>query len=125
MIIFKVLTYLAGLVTLGLFGYLYKVLDETGHLEQVMAMPKDDIMTYHIVAAVVIAWLIFSMVMKLVSRGIVIVILLFAVGAEGVFVGLNINGNIVEQTDYLEELKDKAGDLLEQAKEKADELIDN
>ena len=125
MIIFKAITYLAGLVTLGLFGYLYKVLDETGNLEQVMAMPKDDIMTYHIVAAVVIAWLLFSMVMKLVSRTIVIAILIFALGAEGIFVGLNINGNIVEQTDYLQELKDTAEDLLDKAKDKADELIDN
>mgnify|MGYP000058614407 FL=1 len=125
MIVFKLITYLAGAVTLGLFGYLYKVMDETGYLEQVMAMPKDDIMTYHIVAGVVIAWLLFSMVMKVISRGILIVLLVFALGAEGVFVGLNINGNIVEQTDYLQEFKDKASDLLEDAKDKADELIDN
>ena len=125
MILFKALTYLAGLLTLGLFGYLYKVLDETGYLEQVMAMPKDDILIYHVIAGVVIAWLLFSMVMKVMSRGILIVLLVLAVGAEGVFVGLNINGNIIEQTDYLEELKDKAQDLLEDAKDKANDLLDN
>jgi len=125
MIVFKLITYVAGVATLGLFGYLYKVMDETGYLEQVMAMPKDDIMTYHIVAGVIIAWLLFSMVMKVISRGILIVLLVFALGAEGMFVGLNLNGNIVEKTDYLQEFKEKASDLLDDVKDKADEIIDN
>mgnify|MGYP000725318269 CR=1 FL=1 len=106
MFILKIFTYLAGVVTVGLFGYLYTVLEETGQLEQVMAMPKDDIMIYHIVAGVVIAWLIFSLVMKVVARGLIIVLLLFAVGAEGIFVGLNINGTIIEENQMLNEFKD-------------------
>ncbi len=125
MIFFKALTYFAGLLTLGLFGYLYKVLDDTGYLEQVMAMPKDDILIFHVIAGIVIAWLLFSMVMKVISRGLLVVLLVLAVGAEGIFVGLNINGNIIEKTDYLEELQDKAQDLLDQAKDKAEDLLDN
>jgi hypothetical protein len=125
MFILKIFTYLAGVVTLGLFGYLYKVLEETGQLEQVMAMPKDDIMIYHIVAGVVIAWLIFSLVMKVVARGIIVALLLFAVGAEGVFVGLNLNGTIVEENEMLNDIKDKATDLFDEAKDKANELIDD
>lgn len=125
MFILKIFTYLAGVVTLGLFGYLYKVLEETGQLEQVMAMPKDDIMIYHIVAGVVIAWLIFSLVMKVVARGLIIVLLLFAVGAEGIFVGLNINGTIIEENQMLNEFKDKATDMLEDMEEKAKDIIDN
>lgn len=125
MFILKIFTYLAGVVTLGLFGYLYKVLEETGQLEQVMAMPKDDIMIYHIVAGVVIAWLIFSLVMKVVARGLIIVLLLFAVGAEGIFVGLNINGTIIEENQILNEFKVKATDMLEDMEEKAKDIIDN
>lgn len=125
MFILKIFTYLAGVVTLGLFGYLYKVLEETGQLEQVMAMPKDDIMIYHIVAGVVIAWLIFSLVMKVVARGLIIVLLLFAVGAEGIFVGLNINGTIIEENQILNEFKDKATDMFEDMEEKAKDIIDN
>ncbi|MBU2880381.1 hypothetical protein KO525_00270 [Psychrosphaera sp. B3R10] len=125
MFILKIFTYLAGVVTVGLFGYLYTVLEETGQLEQVMAMPKDDIMIYHIVAGVVIAWLIFSLVMKVVARGLIIVLLLFAVGAEGIFVGLNINGTIIEENQMLNEFKDKATDMLEDMEEKAKDIIDN
>lgn len=125
MFIFKIFTYLAGVVTLGLFGYLYTVLEETGQLEEVMAMPKDDIMIYHIIAGVVIAWLIFSLVMKVVARGLVIALLVFAVGAEGIFIGLNLNGTIVEENQMLNEMKDKATDLFEEAKEKANDIIDN
>lgn len=125
MIILKIFTYLAGVVTLGLFGYLYQVLEETGQLEQVMAMPKDDILIYHIVAAVVIIWLLFSLVMKVVARGLIIVLLLFAVGAEGIFVGLNLNGTIVEENEMFNDIKDKANDLLEDAKDKAKDLIDD
>lgn len=125
MIVFKLFTYVAGIITIGLFGYLYTVMEETGYLEQVLALPKDDIMTYHIIAGVVIAYLLFSLVLKTVSRGLVIGLLILAFGAEGVFLGLNLNGNIVVENQLLEDIKDKASDLLDDMKDKADELIDN
>ena len=125
MIVFKLFTYVAGIITIGLFGYLYTVMEETGYLEQVLALPKDDIMTYHIIDGVVIAYLLFSLVLKTVSRGLVIGLLILAFGAEGVFLGLNLNGNIVVENQLLEDIKDKASDLLDDMKDKADELIDN
>lgn len=51
--------------------------------------------------------------------------LLFAVGAEGIFVGLNINGTIIEENQMLNEFKDKATDMLEDMEEKAKDIIDN
>jgi len=125
MIIFKLFTYVAGIITVGLFGYLYTVLEKTDYLEQVMSMPKDDIMMYHIVAGGVIAYLLFSLVFKLVAKGLIVALLVLAFGAEGIFLGLNLNGNIVEQNQLLEDLKDSANDLLDSVKDKADELIDN
>lgn len=124
MIVFKLLTLLAGAVTLGLLGYLGFVLDETGYLDQVMAMPKDEIMIYHIAAAAVIVWLLISMMMKVISRAIIVVLLVLAVGAEGMFLGLNINGNIIEDTDLIEQIKDKSEDLIDDLSDKAKDLID-
>ena len=115
--IFKIITYVSGFITLGLVAYLYKVLDESGFTEQVAAIPADDIMGYHILAAVIIAWLLFTLVMKTVSRGIVIGLLVLAVGAEGTFLGLNLNGTIVEQNELQELIKDKGQELLDDVKD--------
>ena len=110
--ILKLITYVVGAAALGLFGYLAKLLDDTNLMEQVAAIPSDNITYFHIVAAVVIVWLLISWVMKVVSKVIIIALLVIAVGAEGTFVGMNINGSIVEQVDMLEDAKDKAEDLL-------------
>ena len=117
MFIFKIITYLAGAVTLGLCGYLYKLLDESGYLQQVAAVPADEIMTYHIIAAVVIIWLLIGLVMKVISRAILITLLVIAVGAEGMFAGLNISGDIVEQSAVVEQLEDSATKLFKQAQD--------
>lgn len=123
MFIFKILTYLAGAVTLGLFGYMYTVLDDKGMLDDVARMPAEDITTFHIVAGVVIVWLLFGMVMKVVSRGILIGLLLLALAAEGTFVGLNMTGQI--QADVLDQISDEAQGMAEELKEKAKKLIDD
>jgi len=115
--ILKLITYVAGAVALGLFGYLAKLLDDTNLMEQVTAIPSDNITYFHIAAAVVILWLLFGLLMKVVSRAIIIVLLVLAVGAEGTFVGMNMNGSIVEQVDMLEDAKDKAEDLLDDLKD--------
>lgn len=118
--IFKVITYIAGAVTLGLAGYLYKVLEQTGYLEQVAAIPADDIMGYHIIAAVIIAWLIFGLVMKIVSRALLIGLLVLTVGVEGTFLGLNLSGDIVEQSVSIEQLMETGSDLVDELKDKID-----
>jgi len=118
--IFKIITYIAGAVAVGLAGYLYKVLDDSNFLSQVAMLPADDIMYFHIFAAVVIAWLVFSLLMNLVSKAIVVALLVFAVGVEGTFLGLNLNGSIVEQPFNVEELMDKGKDLLDDLKDSLD-----
>ena len=117
MAVFKIITYIAGAITLGLTGYLYKVLDESGYLEQVAAIPADDIMGFHIFAAVVIAWLVFGLIMKIVSRAILITLLVLAVGAEGTFLGLNLTGSIVKQSVNVEELLEQGEDLVDEIKD--------
>lgn len=119
MFIFKTLTYLAGAATFALFGYLYTVLDDKGIIDQVARMSSDDINTFHIVAAIIIIWLIFSLIMKVISRSIIIVLLILAIGAEGAFVGLNITGVI--QVDMVEQLKDKTDELMDSAKSLIDD----
>ena len=118
--ILKLITYVAGAVALGLFGYLAKLLDDTDLMEQVTAIPSDNITYFHIAAAAVILWLLFGLLMKVVSRAIIIALLIIAVGAEGTFVGMNMNGNIIEQTDVLEDAKDKAEDLLDELQDALD-----
>jgi uncharacterized membrane protein YfbV (UPF0208 family) len=120
--ILKLITYIAGAATLGLFGYLAKVLNDTGYLDQIVSMPKDDIMMYHIVAAAVIVWLIFSLIMKVMSRAIIIALLLVAVGAEGMFVGLNLNG-VVEMAP--ESIQDQIKDKLKDSMDVLDDVIDD
>jgi hypothetical protein len=123
MIIFKLLTYLAGAVTIGLFGFMYTVLDENGMLDEVARIPADDITTFHIVAGVIIVWLIFGLVMKVVARGILIGLLVLALAAEGTFVGLNLSGYI--EPEIVDQLKEKATDIADELSEKAKDLIDN
>lgn len=118
--ILKLITYAAGAAALGLSGYLAKLLNETNLMEQVAAIPSENITYFHIGAVVVIAWLLVSFVMKLISRAIIIALLVLAVGAEGTFVGMNINGLIVEQSATLEDVKDKAEDLLGELKDAID-----
>ena len=119
--ILKLITYLAGAAALGVSGYLVKLLNETNLMEQVAAIPSENITYFHIGAVVVIAWLIVSFVMKLISRAIIIALLVLAVGAEGTFVGMNLNGLIVEQTATLEDVKEKAEDMLEELKDAIDD----
>ncbi|MDA7746522.1 hypothetical protein N8878_04230 [Psychromonas sp.] len=119
MFIFKILTYLAGATTLGLFGYLYTVLDDKGVIDQVARIPADSVTTYHIVAAIIIAWLIFSLIMKVISRSIIIVLLVLAVGAEGTFVGLNMTGNI--QVDVVDQFKEQTDGFMDSAKDLLDD----
>jgi len=117
--IFKTITYIAGAITLGLVGYLYKVLEKSGYLAEVAEIPADDIMGFHIVAAVIIVWLLFSLIMKAVSRALVIGILILALAVEGTFLGMNLSGMIVEETKSLpEQLLEKGEDLLEEMKDK-------
>ena len=89
-------------------------------MDQVAAIPSENITYFHIGAAVVIVWLLISFVMKLISRAIIIALLVLAVGAEGTFVGMNLQGNIVEQAPTLEDVKDKAEDLLDDLKDSID-----
>ncbi|NVK24427.1 MAG: hypothetical protein HWE10_05835 [Gammaproteobacteria bacterium] len=117
MFIFKIITYVAGAITLGLAGYLYKVLDESGYLEQVAAIPADDIMAFHIFAAVVIVWLVFGLIMKMVSRVLLIALLVLTLGIEGTFLGLNLNGSIVEQSINVDELLEQGKDLVDDIKD--------
>lgn len=120
MAVFKIITYIAGAITVGLVGYLYKVLDDSGYLEQVAAIPADDIMGFHIFAAVVIAWLIFGLIMKIVSRAILIALLVVTVGAEGTFLGLNLNGSIVEQSINVDQMLEQGEELMETLKDSLD-----
>ena len=117
MFVFKIITYIAGAITLGLAGYLYTVLDESGYLEQVAAIPADEIMAFHLFAAVVIVWLVFGLIMKMVSRAILIALLLLTLGIEGTFLGLNLNGSIVEQQLDVEQLIEQGQDLVDDLKD--------
>ena len=118
--IFKIITYIAGAITLGLAGYLYQLIDETGYLSEVAAIPADDIMYFHIFAAIVIAWLVVSFLMKLATRALVVALLVVSVGVETTFLGLNLNGSIVEQTIDVDELMDKGKDLLDDLSDSLD-----
>lgn len=116
--ILKLITYAAGVAALGLSGYLAKILDETNLMEQVASMPGDHIMYFHIAAAVVIVWLVIGLFMQIISKAIIIALLVLAVAAEGTFLGMNLNGTIVENIETLEQLKEKGEDLLDDLKDK-------
>jgi len=122
--IFKLITYAAGVAALVLSGYLAKLLDDSNFMEQVTAIPSENITYFHIIALVVIAWLLISLLMTIISRAIIIVLLIIAIGAEGTFAGMNFNGIIVEQTSVLEDVQDGAEDLLDDAGDLLDDLKD-
>ncbi|GHB67584.1 hypothetical protein GCM10008107_16290 [Psychrosphaera saromensis] len=122
--ILKLITYAAGVAALFLSGYLAKLLDDSNFMEQVTAIPSENITYFHIIALVVIAWLLISLLMTVITRGIIIVLLIIAIGAEGTFVGMNINGIIVEQTSVLEDVQDGAVDLFDELKDKVEDVID-
>jgi hypothetical protein len=122
--ILKLITYAAGVAALVLSGYLAKLLDDSNFMEQVTAIPSENITYFHIIALVVIAWLLISLLMTVITRGIIIVLLIIAIGAEGTFVGMNLNGIIVEQTSVLEDVQDDAVDLFDELKDKVVEVID-
>ena len=122
--IFKLITYAAGVAALVLSGYLAKLLDDSNFMEQVTAIPSENITYFHIIALVVIAWLLISLLMTIISRAIIIVLLIIAIGAEGTFAGMNFNGIIVEQTSVLEDVQNGAEDLLDDAGDLLDDLKD-
>jgi len=122
--ILKLITYAAGVAALVLSGYLAKLLDDSNFMEQVTAIPSENITYFHIIALVVIAWLLISLLMTIISRAIIIVLLIIAIGAEGTFAGMNFNGIIVEQTSVLEDVQDGAEDLLDDAGDLLDDLKD-
>ncbi|WP_299265125.1 hypothetical protein [uncultured Psychrosphaera sp.] len=122
--ILKLITYAAGVAALVLSGYLAKLLDDSNFMEQVTAIPSENITYFHIIALVVIAWLLISLLMTIISRAIIIVLLIIAIGAEGTFAGMNFNGIIVEQTSVLEDVQNGAEDLLDDAGDLLDDLKD-
>lgn len=122
--ILKLITYAAGVAALVLSGYLAKLLDDSNFMEQVTAIPSENITYFHIIALVVITWLLISLLMTIISRTIIIVLLIIAIGAEGTFAGMNFNGIIVEQTSVLEDVRDGAEDLLDDAGDLLDDLKD-
>ena len=116
--VFKTITYIAGAITFGLAGYLYKILQESGYMEGIAEIPKDDIVGFHIVAAVIIVWLVFSLVMKAVSRTIVLGLLAVVLLVEGTFLGLNLAGIVKEEPQSLQQqLLDKGQELLDEVKD--------
>lgn len=114
--VFKTITYIAGAITCGLAGYLYKILQESEYLSGVAEVPKDDILGFHIVAVIVLAWLVVSLIAKTVSRVFVLGLLVFVLVVEGCFVGLNFAGVVVPEPESLQE------QILNKGKELVDEL---
>lgn len=116
--VFKTITYIAGAITCGLAGYLYKIVQESDYLQSVAEVPKDDILGFHIVAGVILAWLLFSLIFKVVSRTFVLGLLAFVILVEGSFIGLNVKGVVIEQQASLQEqLLNKGKELVEELKD--------
>ena len=114
MIIFKFITGLVTLVTLGLTGYLYQLLDKTDYLEQAAEMSGESVLTFHIAAAVVIAWLIFCLIKKAISTVLLVTILVLVLGVEGSFLSMNLSGDIKALTEISsQETVNAAKDFLE------------
>lgn len=116
--VFKTITYIAGAITCGLAGYLYKIIQESDYLNTIAEVPKEDILGFHIVAAVILAWLLIGLVVKTVSRTFVLGLLVFLLAVEGAFIGLNIQGIVVEKPKSLQEqIMDKGKELVEELKD--------
>lgn len=115
--IFKTITYIAGAITCGLAGYLYKIVQESDYLNSVAEVPKDDILGFHIAAGVILVWLLFSFISKAVSRTITFGLLAFLVLIEGSFIGLNLQGTVIaKQVSLQEQILDKGKELVEEFK---------
>ncbi len=117
----KLITVLVAGVALAMSGYLYQLIDQTNFFNQSIEIPADQIWMYHLVAAIVIVWLVISLFLKLLPPLLIVGLLIVAVGSEGMFVGLNFNGTIVEQSEFMEKLENSAEDLMK----KAEDLLDN
>ncbi len=117
----KLITVLVAGVALAMSGYLYQLVDQTNFFNQSIEIPADQIWMYHLVAAIVIVWLVISLFLKLLPPLLIVGLLIVAVGSEGMFVGLNFNGTIVEQSEFMEKLENSAEDLMK----KAEDLLDN
>lgn len=87
------------LVTLGLTGYLYQLLDKTNYLEQAAEMSGESVLTFHIAAVIVIAWLIYCLIKKAISTALLVSILVLVLGVEASFLSMNLSGNIIDFTN--------------------------
>jgi hypothetical protein len=118
-IIFKLITGLVALVTLGLTGYLYQLLEQGNYLEQAAEMSGESVLTFHIASAVVIAWLIFCLIKKVISTTLVVIFLVLALGVEGSFLSMNLSGDINVITDnFSQKALSSAKELLDKVKTK-------
>lgn len=118
MAVFKTIAYIAGAITCGLAGYLYKIVQESNYLDGIAKVPKDDIVGFHIVAAIVLIWLLVNWVFKLVSRAFLIGLITIVLIVEGTFIGLNLTGIVVEKPQTLQQqLLDKGKELVDELKE--------
>jgi hypothetical protein len=117
----KILTIIVGAVALVMSGYLFNLVDQTNFFDRVVELPEERIWQFHIAAAVVIMWLVYSLMQKALPPLILIGLLVLAVGTEGMFLGLNFNGTIVEQSELMQKIEAGAEEL----KEKAEELLGN
>ncbi len=124
----KIITVIAGAIALFMSGYLYNLVDQTHFFNETVEIPKDRIWQFHLGAAVVILWLIYGLMQKVLPPLLMIGLLVLAVGTEGMFLGLNFNGTIVEQSEFMQKLEEgaeKLKDKAEELKDKAEEYIDN
>ena len=116
--VFKTITYIAGAITCGLAGYLYKIIQESEYFTGVAEVPKDDILGFHIVAAVILVWLLIGLLVKTVSRAFVLGLLLFVVVVEGAFISFNLTGIVIEQPETLQQqIMNKGKELVEELKD--------
>lgn len=99
MIFFKLITVLVAIATAVLTGYLYQLLEETNYLEQAATMSGESVMTFHIAALAIIAWLVFCLIKKAVSTTLLVTLLVVALGVEGSFLSMNLTDKI---SDYIE-----------------------
>lgn len=115
---FKTIAYIAGAITCGLAGYLYKIVQQSNYLNGIAEVPKEDIFGFHVVAGVILVWLLVNWVFKLVSRAFLIGLIVFVVVVEGSFIGLSLTGIVVEEPQSLQQ------QILDKGKELVDEIKD-
>lgn len=100
MIIFKIITGLVVATTLALTGYLYQLLEETDYLEQAAAISGESVMSFHIAAIIVIAWLVFCLIKKAISTTLLLSLLIIILGIEGTFLSMDLNESVSELIEY-------------------------